>query len=120
MQAGHPAPIHIGQGGCTHVAGSAVETPIGLPIPLTEAGEVNHLTLATGDRLVFHSDGLSELMTPDGRWLPDELLAESLAARHDRPLGPCLDEVVRDLGDRTGRTVFEDDATIVALERRAD
>ncbi len=87
-QAGHPHPlVHRATGEITQ------ESPGGFPIGLFDDAEFSsfEITLEPGDRLMLHSDGITECTNRD-----NEMLGEA-----------GLEEIAADLGDLTGNTFFE-------------
>lgn len=114
VQAGHPHPIlqrqdgrleHLGQGGL----------PVGL-LPGAGYDDVA-LTLHSGDRLLLHSDGITECADGKGREFGQARLGQWMH-RHSNLRGlPMLEALRWDVAHWAGRTEFTDDVsgTIVEL-----
>ncbi len=87
-QAGHPHPlVHRATGEITQ------DSPGGFPVGLFDGAEFSEfeVQLEPGDRLLLHSDGITECTNRKG-----EMLGED-----------GLEEIASDLGDLTGATFFE-------------
>ncbi len=113
---GHVPPLLVGP------SGGAVELAEGGPVlgVFAEAAwGSREVTLAPGQVLVLHTDGVSEARRPGG----EELGAARLAAvvRGGASLGATAiaGEVVRAVRAFTGTEAFEDDFTLVLVARRA-
>jgi serine phosphatase RsbU (regulator of sigma subunit) len=66
----------------------------------------------------FYSDGLVDLRDRDGEWLPQEMLGDAIAVTSGLPIAEGLTAVVRRLQASSGKGSFEDDVTLIGLERR--
>jgi len=113
-QAGHPAPVVLRADGRAEFVGDG-GLPVGLIAGATYAAV--DVTLDPGDRLLIHSDGITEGADPAGRMLDDDGLTAILrrnAALH----GPrMLEALVMDLVAYAGGNEFADDVSAVLLER---
>lgn len=120
VSAGHPAPVLVHDGACARGDPPRGQTPVGLAIETRGDAIPNRRTLAPGDRVVFYSDGAVEVRDRGGAWLPEQTLEQAL----ERTCGGCVHEwpaaVVEALRERSGRRTFDDDVTLVALERLRD
>lgn len=115
VQAGHPHPMLLRAGGNVALLGAG-----GLPIGLVEEAvyKTLDLTLAPGDRLVIHSDGLTECPGTDGTRLDEPGLA-ALMTRHAALSGPdFLAALDRDLQVFAGTAALPDDASAVVIDYR--
>ncbi|MGI1662157.1 PP2C family protein-serine/threonine phosphatase [Palleronia sp. KMU-117] len=114
VQAGHPPPLVQRRTGATEFVGNG-----GLPIGLVEGARYRsiELVLGVGDRLLVHSDGITECPGLAGATLDDDGLAV-IAARNAMLRGPAfLEAMVWDLTDHAGGPDFADDVSAVLIER---
>jgi sigma-B regulation protein RsbU (phosphoserine phosphatase) len=114
--AGHDPPLHLRP----HHAVAAVDLgPVGFPLGLSAEAEYQTVCwqLRKGDRLLLFTDGLVEARRDDGQAFGRQRLRAYLSAASEMTLA----EVVRGLLDQVeahqGSGQFEDDFTIVAVER---
>jgi len=114
-QAGHPHPAVQRADGSVEFVGQG-----GLPVGLVEGARFDQVeaTLAPGDRLLIHSDGVTECAAPGGAMLDDHGLAAIM--RHLRQTrGPAfLESLMWKLSDHAGDARFDDDISAVMLEFR--
>ncbi|MFJ6808192.1 PP2C family protein-serine/threonine phosphatase [Streptomyces anulatus] len=113
---GHPSPQVINAAG-TPLWTDAAQS--GLPLGLTaladsEPGRHN-TTLSAGDRVLFHTDGLTEARDPDGRFYP---LDERTAALRDAPLETCVERLRADIQLHTAPDLHDahDDSALLLIE----
>lgn len=83
-------------------------------IPLEE----QELEIATGDCLVFFTDGLTEARNEEGHFFGDERLLETMASRSWDEADQLLQAIVGAVDDFTGPTPPSDDLTLVVIRRR--
>jgi len=113
--AGHPRPILIRQAGGPdrlleakgHVIGAFEEGPF-------ETGEV---ALATGDVVVFYTDGIDEAANPDGEHYGSSRLQSSARQHHDLPAAELASLLGRKVSEWAAGEPIRDDVTIVVLKR---
>ncbi len=118
VSAGHLPPIFARADECFRYQQQSAQTPIGLPIaPQGDKGS-NRATLAPGERVFFYSDGLVDIRDEKGLWLPDSSLEGAITRTGRLPIRLSVERVIERLEQRAGRRPFEDDVTLVALERR--
>ncbi len=113
--AGHPPPILLpAHGPPRRLPGSGLL--IGVPTD-DDAGYEDHaLTLSPGDRLVIHSDGVTEARSPGGELFGDDRLLHSLAEAPPG-LNAALDLAAAACDRWTEVVATEDDRTLLGLER---
>ncbi|MFJ8967742.1 MULTISPECIES: PP2C family protein-serine/threonine phosphatase [Streptomyces] len=113
---GHPSP-HVINADDTPLWADTAQS--GLPLGLaaladSEPGR-HSTTLRAGDRVLFHTDGLTEARDPDGRFYP---LDERTAALRDAPLETCLERLRADIQLHTasGLQDAHDDSALLLVE----
>jgi phosphoserine phosphatase RsbU/P len=108
---GHPVPIVL------KPTGDLVEVEAdGALLGVFDDGEWTHATLnlEPGDRLVFYTDGVEMLFTPDGS--AGTLWRDQLSQRASAPTGEILSDFARALDDHPGGPNQKDDLSIVIAE----
>lgn len=111
--AGHNLPIHVAGEKVDHLKTGG--TVLGL-FP-TWTYEEKICDLAPGDRILFYTDGLSEVENPDGEDFGDERLTDLVASFKADPLSHAHHKVIRAVKEFClGH--FQDDATSLFLERK--
>jgi serine phosphatase RsbU (regulator of sigma subunit) len=95
---------------------------VGLPLGIDpgEAYQTVCWELAPGERLVLFTDGLVKTRYPDGEAFGRRRLTAELAGLARLPLGAMVRELVARAAQYRGGYDFEDDFTIVGVERWAD
>ncbi len=113
VQAGHPHPLHMCHDGTLIKRGTG-----GMPVGLLPDAkfETFEFTLSPGDRLVLHSDGLTEAEDASGTQLDDEGLGKILRSRKSLRRGAFLDNVYAQLAAFNGGGDFEDDVSALVFE----
>jgi serine phosphatase RsbU (regulator of sigma subunit) len=112
VTAGHPPPvIHAG-------AGSALpERGDGLPIGVGDARyQPARVQLQAGGRLLLFSDGVSELRNAAGEFFGLDRIRRALAETSALPLDESLDRILARLQEWHGRSEFDDDVSLLAVE----
>ncbi|MEW5529903.1 PP2C family protein-serine/threonine phosphatase [Streptomyces virginiae] len=118
INCGHPPPLLIRDG---HVLPRALERDAELPLGLgfhdPEPPARHHVRLQPGDRVVIHSDGVTEARSPDGDLFGEDRLTDtvirSLASGHNAP--ESLRRLVQNLLAHQEHRL-RDDATILLAE----
>jgi serine phosphatase RsbU (regulator of sigma subunit) len=116
VNAGHPAPLIVRDGGLVHPPGCPSSLPLGLQSgPATQCST----QLRPGDRVLLYTDGIVEARSPEGEFFGEERLADFVvrAERAGDPPPETLRRLMRSVMDhQAGR--LQDDASIVVLEWR--
>jgi sigma-B regulation protein RsbU (phosphoserine phosphatase) len=111
--AGHCYPLHHHDGTVSRF--EATDLPLGL------FGDAEYATcqrrLSRGDRLVIHSDGLSEASNGAGEAYGTERLAELLRRRPSLPPDQVIAELLGDVGRFRGGAPVADDLTVMVIQR---
>lgn len=113
VQAGHPHPAVLRANGTVEFVGTG-----GLPVGLIAGAGYDRvsLALATGDRLLLMSDGISESMNPRGSQLGEAGIADLATANASMAGMAFLNGIVRGLEGFTATHDFADDVSAVLLE----
>ncbi|WP_155642069.1 PP2C family protein-serine/threonine phosphatase [Burkholderia cepacia] len=118
-QAGHTHPLLVSAAGDVSQLGDG-----GFPVGLLAGCEYDSVPfrLRPSDRLWLYSDGVTECAAPDGEQFGDERLRAFLSSRAQVPLGEALDGLSAELQSWRGaeRSSFDDDVSVLALERMPD
>ncbi|WP_095587792.1 PP2C family protein-serine/threonine phosphatase [Actibacterium ureilyticum] len=113
VQAGHPHPVIQRADGTVEFVGTG-GPPVGLlPDLLFESFEV---MLQPGDRLIFHSDGITESTDTDGRMLEEDGLAKMLRDLSDRSGNEMLDDLFWQVTAMHPEKPMADDVSAIMLE----
>ena len=113
-QAGHPSPIYQPRGAKAELLGTG-GFPVGM-LPDVTYGEQD-LTLHPGDRLFLYSDGITECSGKNGEHFSVDRLMALLEEWRDRPLRDVVTGIEQQLRHWRSGDEFEDDITLLALER---
>ena len=113
VQAGHPHPI-LQRSGHPPVPLGDGGMPVGL---IPEAPFMSFETqLLPGDRLVLHSDGITEAEGPNGNMLEEEGFNEILSTARTFDGQKTLDHLLAELRAYTGATEFGDDVSALVFD----
>lgn len=112
-QAGHPYPALQRANGQVEFVGLG-----GLPVGLIDGAEYQQfeVTMAPGDRLLIHSDGIIECADTSGALLDDMGLASILRDLRQTRGMACLESLIWKLSEFAGDADFADDVSAVLLE----
>lgn len=114
VRAGHDHPLLVRDGQTTELDGE------GMPLGILDANEM-HLTqdsvpLQPGDLLVLYSDGLVDILSPDGQPFGKEHLIELLLQKaHLQPADLC-EQVFQSLLEYRGVSEQYDDMTLLVVQ----
>ncbi|MFD2172909.1 PP2C family protein-serine/threonine phosphatase [Rhodobacter lacus] len=112
VQAGHPYPAVLRAAGEVEFLGRG-----GMPVGLFEGASYETVTtrLAPGDRLFLGSDGITEVMQPDGKLLSETGLSDLLISLRGLRGSVLLDALYWKLHQLSG-TALDDDVSAVLFE----
>jgi sigma-B regulation protein RsbU (phosphoserine phosphatase) len=113
VRAGHPMPILLSQGATRFITEG--DMPVGL-FPNLRYAHIR-LALNPGDRLFIYSDGVTDCSNPEGEDFGDARLADFLAAHGHLRLPAILECLERTLREFRGVHGFEDDISMLVIER---
>ncbi|MGC9328781.1 MAG: PP2C family protein-serine/threonine phosphatase, partial [Candidatus Hinthialibacter sp.] len=120
IRAGHVPPLWIQDYGAN---ASYLQEPGGLFIsnlPYEDNYlQTQKIQLAPGDRFVLFSDGITEAMKDDEEY-GYEKFEQVMLATASKPLDQSVQSVLNSLSQWTGSSKFEDDVTLLALEKISD
>lgn len=97
-------------------------------VPMTEGGiplgmmpsapyGSGSVTMEKGDILFLFTDGVSEVMNEEGELMGEEALEECLKQSVGLPLASVIHEVQMEVRSHAGDTPYEDDVTMVGVQR---
>ena len=113
--AAHPMPIVIDtQAGTAEQIAYPEASPLGW-FPEDDYA-VNEIEMKPGQRLVIHTDGVTEIFNPDEEMLSDAQFLDFLVRESENDLPAFGDGVIRMVGDFTGKEVQDDDITVIAVD----
>lgn len=115
-QAGHPSPIYQPKEAKARLLGTG-GFPVGM-LPDTTYQE-EELRLYPGDRIFFYSDGIPECIGKDGERFSVNRLIALIDEWRDRPLRDVTADIEQTLRRWRGSDEFEDDITLLAIEKEA-
>jgi sigma-B regulation protein RsbU (phosphoserine phosphatase) len=113
-QAGHPPPILVKNAGAASPIGSG-----GFPVGMFSDAdyEENQVQLEKGDRLVLYSDGIIECTNTAKEQFSMQRLIGILEQGQELTLHELMENTREQLREWRGSDEFEDDMTLLALER---
>ncbi len=116
VSAGHPGLAHIPVNSDPVILTSP-GFPIGFPDSEKEEYAENLIQLNSGDRLYIYSDGITEAKNADNELFWENRLIESLSQNSHLTLDDSLTALLETLAGWRGDEEYDDDITIIALER---
>jgi sigma-B regulation protein RsbU (phosphoserine phosphatase) len=115
--AGHHPPLRVNRSGQLDPIDLAAIGPV-----LGFAAEEEYATISSqlgpGDRLLLFTDGLWDARSPCGEQFSRKRLFDYWAWAVKVPLGEAVDELVAQVAGHLEGADFEDDFTVVAVERQ--
>jgi sigma-B regulation protein RsbU (phosphoserine phosphatase) len=116
--AGHDPPLRVRPGAGVDPADLG---PVGLPLGVSAATAYDTVCwrLCRGERLLLFTDGLVEARRADGAPFSRRRLRAELGRLAGRPLSEMVRRLIARVNAHQGTGRFEDDFTIVAVERVA-
>lgn len=114
--AGHPPILRVDGGGKVVERVGRGAYPLGIKMGITWQESTGWL--AAGERLVLHSDGLTEARNAGGRDFGDAYLDAVIGWSGTRPAHAMLLSIVDEWRTFTGNRPAEDDVSIAVIERR--
>ncbi len=117
--AGHPHPIHVRDGEIMK-SSELSGTPIGVLAREDCVYEQAEIELLPGDRLYIFSDGVEEAANPSGKSLGISALHDACQQSQNQSLDESLDGLFERLADWHGSKNFDDDVSMIAIQRSKD
>ena len=116
-QAGHPSPIVVDGKGKGALIGDG-GFPIGW-LPVLDYDEVSH-NLEEGGRILLYTDGINECTNNEGEMFGNDRLKEYMEQTAHLPLRDSLEGVIVELNKWNDNEPFDDDVSMLAIERIKD
>ena len=113
VNAGHNPPVVFRSDGSWQEL-EATGIPVGF-IPDTGYAS-NEISLANGDRLLIHSDGIPEAFSKENEMFGDERLIELVTGKQDLKAGELMEFILGAVDEwSTGSDAYTDDRTLIIL-----
>ncbi|MEI7817552.1 MAG: SpoIIE family protein phosphatase [Desulfuromonadales bacterium] len=116
-QAGHPSPIHQSADGTVRLIGDG-----GFPVGMfPEADYEEHpFSINVGERLFLYSDGITECRGNDGRMFGIDRLLKIICDGYRMSLRNLMISIERELAVFQGSSQFDDDISLLVMERKEE
>jgi sigma-B regulation protein RsbU (phosphoserine phosphatase) len=115
FNAGHPPPLwHQSNGSVKELETTGLILTSMLPHDGTEVREIE---FNSGDRLLAFTDGIYEVLDPNGREFERDNLAVFLEESREVPVSRALDQLLDRVRVHCAGRPFDDDATVLLIER---
>ncbi|HXY01746.1 MAG TPA: GAF domain-containing SpoIIE family protein phosphatase [Candidatus Limnocylindrales bacterium] len=90
----------------------------GFPLGIFEEVQYDEwsVTLAAGDILIFHSDGIAETLNAEGQFFGTTRIRKLIEQHHELPAADIADTVLREVEWFTQNAPLADDRTLVVLK----
>lgn len=118
VNAGHNPPYFV-RGGVDPDETVVPMTEGGIPLGMMPSAPYSSasITMEKGDILYLFTDGVTEVMNEEGELMGEEVLEECLRQSVQLPLASVLHEVQVEVRAHAGDVPYEDDVTMVGLQR---
>lgn len=111
---GHPGPLVVrANGEVDRAEPDRPGVPLGLGLPADDRPGRYDATLGTGDRVLFHTDGLAEARDPGGRFYPLEARSALLEGG---TVASCMERLRADVARHVMPADLDDDSALLLLE----
>jgi serine phosphatase RsbU (regulator of sigma subunit) len=91
---------------------------VGIVKDISKMTEDSEFTLAEGDVMLLHTDGVTEAFNRHGKMFGQERLATALGRCHELPVEEIRDKIISEVHEWLGHQ--EDDITLLVARRRSD
>jgi sigma-B regulation protein RsbU (phosphoserine phosphatase) len=112
--AGHPPVLKFARDGNLIQYESSYQ-PLGIFPDAPVDADVQHTSLAAGERLIAYTDGVIETRNPDGQFYSLDYLFADIKARRERPVQGLCGSILDAVGSWRVEGEAEDDITVMAM-----
>ncbi len=78
--------------------------------------EEKEIKLKTGDKIIFNTNGITEMENNPGEIFGDEQLKSTIFEHRNKSSSEILELIIKSHSEFTGKTEFDDDITLVVIE----
>jgi PAS domain S-box-containing protein len=113
VNAGHPPMVYLPSGG-----NPIILSTFGFPIGVVDTPDYKDQTihLRSGDRLFLYSDGVTEVMNPEGEQYGIDALCDVIHSTAALSLDEVLEKVLNHVGSWSAGKAQQDDVSLLGLE----